>query len=80
MQSTNVRQIKAAIRDQTFIGCTQVYCSLGRVVAVRKRKGRILVMVLGWPRWYHISSVNIEWNRAATLATRMQTSSSVPTR
>lgn len=68
MQSTNVCQIKAAIRDQAFIGCTTVNCLLGRVVAIRKRKGRILVMVLGWPRWYEVSSVNIEWRRATTCA------------
>ncbi len=28
MQSTNVRQIKAAIRDQAFHGTTQVSCRL----------------------------------------------------
>ncbi len=66
MQSTNVREIRAAIRDQAFIGCTQVSCPIGRVVAIRKRKGRILVMVLGWPRWYTVESVSIEWNRVAT--------------
>ena len=61
MQSTNVRQIKAAIRDQAFIGCTCVSCPMGRVVAVRKRKGRLLVMIRGWGvRWYSVSSVSIE--------------------
>jgi hypothetical protein len=39
MQSTNIRQIKAAIRDQAFIGSTLVWCPIGRVVAVRRRKG-----------------------------------------
>jgi len=80
MQSTNVRQIKAAIRDQALIGCTQVCCPLGRVVAIRRRKGQLLVMILGWPRWYEVSSVSIEWSRATPLATRMQTSSPMPTR
>lgn len=65
MQSTNVRHIKAAIRDQAFIGCTDVSCPLGRVVAIRKRKGRLLVMILGWPRWYEVSSVRIEWSNIA---------------
>ncbi len=66
MQSTNVREIKSAIRDQAFIGRTQVSCLLGRVVAIRKRKGRLLVMVLGWPRWYIVESVSIEWSRVAS--------------
>lgn len=69
MQSTNVHQIKAAIRDQTFMGCTQVCCPIGRVVAIRKRKGRMLVMILGWPRWYEVSSVSSEWGRATARAT-----------
>jgi len=39
MQSTNVRQIKAAIRDQAFIGNARVSCPMGRVVAKRREKG-----------------------------------------
>jgi hypothetical protein len=77
MQSTNMRQIKAAIRDQAFIGCTWVSCSLGRVVAIRKRKGRILVMVLGWPRWYEVPSVRIEWSRTVLNAARTEANVSV---
>ncbi len=68
MQSTNLRQIKAAIRDQAFIGRPNVRCPIGRVVAIRRRKGQILVMVLGWPRWYVVSSVSIEWRGNALLA------------
>jgi hypothetical protein len=37
--STDVRQMKAALWDQAFIGGTQVSCPMGRVVAIRKRKG-----------------------------------------
>ena len=33
MQSTNIRQVKAALRDQAFLGTTQVSCPLGPVVA-----------------------------------------------
>jgi len=39
MQSTNRRQIKAALWDQAFIGNARVSCLMGRVVAIRKRKG-----------------------------------------
>ena len=30
MQSTNVHQIKAALREQAFLGTTQVSCRLGQ--------------------------------------------------
>jgi hypothetical protein len=59
--STDIRQIKAAIRDQAFIGRTLVWCPMGRVVAVRKRKGQLLAMIRGWGvRWYTVESVSIE--------------------
>jgi hypothetical protein len=60
MQSTNIRQIKAAIRDQAFIGSTLVYCPIGRVVAVKRRKGQLQAMIFGWGRWYPVESVSIE--------------------
>jgi hypothetical protein len=40
MQSTNIKEIKAALWDQAFRGCTQVRCPIGGVVAIRKRKGQ----------------------------------------
>jgi hypothetical protein len=60
MQSTNVRQIKAALVDQAFLGTAQVSCPLGPVVAVRRGKGQLLVMVRGWSRWYPVETVRIE--------------------
>jgi hypothetical protein len=60
MQSTNVRQIKAAIRDQAFIGNARVSCPMGRVVAIRRRKGQLLALIYGWGRWYSVESVSIE--------------------
>ena len=60
MQSTNVRQIKAALRDQAFLGNTQVSCPMGPVVAVRRRKEQLRVMIRGWGRWYSVESVRIE--------------------
>ena len=50
MQSNNLRQIKAAIRDQAFIGSTQVSCPMGNIVAIRRRKGQLLAMIRGWGR------------------------------
>jgi len=68
MQSTNIRQIKAALVDQAFIGGTLVRCPMGRVVAIRKRKGQLQAMIFGWGRWYPVESVSIDrmlvgWSR-----------------
>jgi hypothetical protein len=60
MQSTNVRQIKAALRDQAFLGTAQVSCPIGPVVAIRRRKGQLRVLIRGWGRWYPVESVRIE--------------------
>ena len=58
--STDIRQIKAAICDQAFIGRTWVSCPMGRVVAIRRRKGQLQVMIFGWGRWYPVEDVLIE--------------------
>jgi len=47
MQSTTLRQIKAAIWYQAFKGSVTVFCPMGRVVAIRRRKGQLLAMVRG---------------------------------
>lgn len=60
MQSTNIRQIKAAIWNQAFIGRACVSCPMGQVVAIRRRKGQLLAMIRGWGRWYQVESVTIE--------------------
>ena len=60
MQSTNVRQIKAALVEQAFLGSARVSCPIGPIVAVRRRKGQLLVMIRGWGRWYPVDSVSIE--------------------
>jgi hypothetical protein len=60
MQSTNLREIKAALWEQAFIGGTQVSCAIGGVVAVRRRKGQLRALIRGWGRWYAVSSVTIE--------------------
>jgi hypothetical protein len=67
MQSTNLKEIKAALWEQAFIGGTRVSCAMGGVVAIRRRKGQLLAMIRGWGRWYAVSSVTIErqWVRPA---------------
>ena len=67
MQSTNVRQIKAALVDQAFHGTTQVSCPWGQVVAVSRWKGHLRVMIRGRGRWYPVESVRIEGASVALL-------------
>jgi hypothetical protein len=57
--STDIRQIKAAIFDQAFIGRTWVSCPMGRVVGIRRRKGQLLALIYGWGRWYPVEGVLI---------------------
>ena len=61
MQSTNIRQIKAALWQQAFLGGTQVSCPIGRIMAIRRRKGQLLALIRGWGRWYPVESVRIEF-------------------
>lgn len=81
MQSTNVRQIKAALVEQAFLGSTRVSCPIGPIVAVRRRKGQLLVMIRGWGRWYPVDSVSIErmimgcHDRDARLRSRLEAGS-----
>ena len=58
MQSTNLFQIKAALRDQAFIRSARVSCPIGNIVAIRRRKGQLLALIRGWGRWYPVESVN----------------------
>jgi hypothetical protein len=57
--STDIRQIKAALWDQAFIGRIWVSCPMGRVVGIRRRKGQLLAMIYGWGRWYPVEHVLI---------------------
>ena len=60
MQSKDLEEIKAALWEQAFLGCTRVSCPAGQVMAIRRRKGRLLALIRGWGRWYDVSEVIIE--------------------
>ncbi len=61
MQSKNIEEIKAALWDQAFLGCSRVSCPMGQVMAIRRRKGQLLVLIRGWGgRWYPVESVSIK--------------------
>ena len=59
MLSTNIHQIKAAIWNQAFLGKAAVSCAMGRVVAIRRRKGQLFAMVYGRRGWYPVQDVLI---------------------
>jgi hypothetical protein len=79
MQSSNVKEIKAALWNQAIVGATQVRCPMGLVVAVRKRKGHLHALVRGWGRWYPVSQVTIEILFALPARPRLREGSSLPT-
>ena len=60
MQSSNVKEIKAALYNQAFIGAAQVSCPMGQVVAIRKAKGQLKALVRGWGHWQVVESVTID--------------------
>ncbi len=66
--STDIRWIKAAIFDQAFIGRTWVSCPMGRVVAIRRRKGQLQAMIFGWGRWYNVENALIVAGAKPSLA------------
>ena len=60
MHSTNVRQIKAALRDQAFLGTTQVCCPWGPVVAESPVEGATAGDDPGMGSLVPVEHVNIE--------------------
>jgi len=60
MQSKDLEEIKAALWEQAFLGCSRVNCPMGQVMAIRRRKGHLLALIRGRGRWYDVSGVTIE--------------------
>jgi hypothetical protein len=60
MQSTDLDQIKAALWEQTSHPCTRVSWGVAQVMAVRKNRGQLLVLLRGWKRWCLVEAVSIE--------------------
>jgi hypothetical protein len=61
MQSTDLKEIKAALWGQAFGMGAWVGRPMGQVVAIRRRKSQIQAMVRGWGiRWYPVERVIIE--------------------
>ncbi len=60
MQSKDLEEIKAALWEQAFLGCSRVSCPMGQVTAIRRRKGHLLALIRGRGRWYSVEGVTIE--------------------
>lgn len=60
VQVTDLEEIKAALWEQATHPCTRVSWGVAQVMAVRCRKGQLLVLLRGRGRWYPVESVTIE--------------------
>src|SRR5450755_2816158 len=60
MQSTDLEEIKAALWEQASHPCTRVSWGVAQVMAVRKSRGQLLVLLRGWKRWCPVEAVTIE--------------------
>jgi hypothetical protein len=67
MQSTDLDEIKAALWEQASHPCTLVSWGVAQVMAVRKSRGQLLVLLRGRGRWHPVEAVTIE--RAARCPT-----------
>jgi hypothetical protein len=59
MQSTDLEEIKAAIFEQAFLGCSRVSWGEAQVMGVRCRKGHLQVRLRGTGSWYNVEAVTI---------------------
>ncbi len=60
MQSTDLEEIKTALWEQSSHPCTRVSWGVAQVMAARKSRGQLLVLLGGRPRWYPVETVTIE--------------------
>jgi hypothetical protein len=60
MQSTDLDEIKAALWEQAFHPCTRVRWGVAQVMAVRKSRGQLLVLLRGRGSWHPVEAVTIE--------------------
>jgi hypothetical protein len=60
MQSTDLEEIKAALWEQAYHPCTRVRWGVAQVMAARKSRGQLLVLLRGRGRWHPVEAVTIE--------------------
>jgi hypothetical protein len=60
MQSTDLEEVKAALWDQASHPCTRVSWGVAQVMAARRSRGHLQVLLRGRSRWYPVEAVTIE--------------------
>jgi len=60
MQSTDLEAIKTALWEQASSPCTRVKWGEAQVMAARRSRGQLLVLLRGRRRWYPVEAVTIE--------------------
>ncbi len=60
MQSTDLEEIKAALWDQASHSCTRVSWGVAQVMAVKKSRGQLRVLLRGRGSWHPVEAVTIE--------------------
>ncbi len=53
-------EIKAALFEQASHPCTRVSWGMAQVMAIRKSKGQLRVLLRGRQRWHPVEAVTIE--------------------
>jgi hypothetical protein len=59
VQSTDLEEIKTALWEQASHPCTLVSWGTAQVMAVRRNKGQLLVLLRGRGRWHAVEAVTI---------------------
>jgi hypothetical protein len=59
MESTDLEEIKAALWEQASHPCTRVNWGTAQVMAARRSKGQLLVLLRGFSRWHPVEAVTI---------------------
>lgn len=60
MHSMDPEEIKAALWEQASHPCTRVSWGVAQVMAVRKSRGHLQVLLRGRGHWYPVEAVTIE--------------------
>jgi hypothetical protein len=59
VQSTDLEETKAALWEQATHPCTRVSWGTAQVMAARRRKGQLLVLLRGFSHWHPVEAVTI---------------------
>jgi hypothetical protein len=59
VQATDLEEIKAVLWEQASHPCTRVSWGTAQVMAARKNRGQLRVMLRGRGRWYPVPPVTI---------------------